>query len=530
MASKRLHPRRAASAACSCLFILNIAACACHAAPAGTGKPGGTQDSKVPREESFAAQFARAKAAVDAAESARKAGSSERTSPNDAWSQLDALLARARTFGSLDSRVADVQMLFGRYKPLVGNVTTEHYDEALKIRELTTGPDSLQTAAALEGLAMQQAHMSKYAEASENLSRAIEIVGKNKGKGSAELVDALDYSINRGLSRVGDPARLIRRALRMMQANLKPNDVAIPHAMSLLAVIESNTQPTYPRPANNSDTAIVAAEQAIAAQRRANSNPNDPQLAAMYEILARRQNSIGEYAEAVKTYETVVKIREASKSKEPPLMARTYDTMADYLKSANQLPAAEAYKNRSLSIWEKNPDSSKLNLINGLNSMIAFYSNDPKKQLPYYERLLPIERIRNSADISPVENLAKAYMACQKYDQAEPYLKEWLAYYDERDKQNHDYQRVVILEQLGDAQTHLYKLSEAGKNLNRAKDFYEHQKIMSRNGELLPQRFLELYIAYLKKAAKPVEVAAYTLRLETLKAKERVACAACGMG
>jgi tetratricopeptide (TPR) repeat protein len=207
----------------------------------------------------------------------------------------------------------------------------------------------------------------------------------------------------------------------------------------------------------------------------------------------------------------------------------------DYCSTNNvtaQGEGAQVAQKLNLSLAEKDPGPKNIRLINALHSVVAAYASYPEQQLPYYERLLPLEQQLHPSSIRPVSNLAKAYMQAHRYAQAEPYLKQWLAYEDKNSKpERYQFVRIQVLEYLGDAQVHLNKLAEAGRNLDLAKQLYEQQNSKFNSEEYLPQRFLEIYVAYLSKSPTPhSELATYKTRLEKLKSIKLTACPGCGRG
>ncbi len=493
-----------------------------------------TAAGKSPAKDSFAEYLKVAQSSVDNLAAALKRGAKDDHS-SEAWKALQKAELEARVFGESDPRLADVEMLWGRYKSLVGNITTEHYAKALAIREKRFGPESLPVEASLMALAPVLARLGKPAEASDAINRAIEIVEAKKGKGAAQLADGLEQAMDNGLKRAGDSTRLARKVLRLMQAQLKPSDPIIARMMHLLAQCEMAKPRSYPFASGNDDAVIVSLNEAITAQQK--SGGGKLQLAAMYESLAERQSSNGKNADAAKTYETVVSLRSASAAEDNRLLARTYDKMADYLKNTQQMAKAEEYKKRSLAIWEKEPGPSNLNLINGLSSMAYFYKSagQLQKAAPYLERRMAIAIKQNPRDMSEVESLANLYMEMKDYAKADPYLKKWFAMRADEGRSRGpnyvNYDLVPIAESLCEAETHIGRLSEAEKHINLAKNYYDHQdKKFASQGEIYPERFLTVYTEYLRKAGKMEEFTTFSARLAALRQKIQQICAGCGRG
>jgi hypothetical protein len=482
----------------------------------------------------FTQSLNNAKLAVDNLITARKAGNTGTTS-TDAFRALKKAEEEARAFGNDDLRVADVQMLWGQYKTAVSNFTTEHYLQALAIREKKFGPDSVQVEEVLARLAPVYTRMGKPSEATDAISRASEIVARNKGQGAAYLADGFEQAVQNGLVRAGDTTRLARRVLKQMHQCLPASDPSIPQFTHVLALCEMDKPQGNPFSTAAEDPAINTLKEAIAAQEK--TGGNKLQLASMYESLAKRQSQSGKPGEAAKTYESVVKLRDLAAKDDLHLLSKTYDTMAEYLRSMQQISQAEEYKKRALAIWERQPGQYNLNLRNGLNSMASFYRSTGQlpKAASVFERLVPLELEHSPANTRAIEEVAKTYIDANDFAKAEPWLKKWYAMRQASRppsiNDSNDGGILQVSELLLQVETKLAKLDEAGKYANVVKDFYDHQdKKFAMFGEIYPERFLDLYTAYLLKAGHTSEYAAYSARLAALRERMRQACLGCGRG
>lgn len=524
---KRLSSSYAALVCCCALL---SSANSSDAAPAVRKDVPGSL-SKADRDRAFREALSNAKAQTDKLAKLRNAG--REYDSNDAWKAIGQAELLAKTFGEEDARVADVEMLWGRYKPLIGNVTTEHYESALAIREKHFGANSVAVEEALAGLAPQLARSGKYSESADAIKRAIGIMEHNKGLGAAQVAESVEMSMNYGLASAGDSKRLALKVMRSMKTVLKPTDPIIPRMMMVVAKTAMSSPRGYPYPKGTQDTAVAMSLEAIEAQKK--SGGDKLELARMYEALAKRQSDNGEALEAVKTYDNVLSLRSTSSINDPRVTAHTYDTYADLLRRAQKMPDAEQYKKKALAVWEANPGSSDLNLINGLSSIIYFFQAEPAKALKYTERRTELCLKHNPDDMSAVESLAKLYMQLKNYAKAEPMLEKWYAMRDREGRSrgptyvNSDL--VPIAESLCEAETSLGKIAEAEQHINRAKRYYDESKNrFAMFGERYPQRFLEVYTQFLLKAGKVAEYNEYSTRLNTLKTKIDKACIACGMG
>ncbi len=514
----------------SCCTIMSGTARDANAAPsARKDHPGSV--SKADRDKTFRAAIRSAELQLNQLAVLRKSG--RECDSIEAYKAITRAEELARAFGEDDVRMADVQMLWGKYKPLIGNVTTEHYKAALEIREKHFGPDSVEAEEALAGLAPQLARMGQHAEAADAIKRALNIMEKNKGRGAEQVAESVELSMNYGMRSAGDSKRLALRVLRSMKAVLKPTDPIIPRMMLMVAKIEMNTHRGYPFPKGTKDTAILMTLEAIEAQKKLG---NDKlQLATMYESLAKRQSENGNSKDAVTTYENVLALRTAASINDPRLIATTYDTFAEFLRQAQRMQEAEQYKRKALAIWEANPGSGDLNLINGLSSIAYFYQAQPAKAIPYLERYTALCLKHNAHDMGAVESLAKKYVELKDYAKAEPMLEKWYAMRDSEGRSrgpkyiNSDL--IPIAELLCEAETNLGKIAEAEQHIYLAKRHYDNSKnLYAMFGEPYPERFLTVYTQFLLKAGKLAEYSEYSTRLKLLKTRIDKACLGCGMG
>ncbi len=301
----------------------------------------------------------------------------------------------------------------------------------------------------------------------------------------------------------------------------------------LVAKSESDSPKGYRSRISAKDTAIETTLEAIEEQRKLGTDKI--QLANMYEALAKRQSESGDARAAVKTYENILSLRTASSINDSRLLATTYDTFAEYLRSAQRMPEAEQYRKKALAVWEANPGSDEINLINGLSSIIYFYQQQPAKAAPYVERRTIICLKRNPKDMGAAESLAKIYMELKNYAKAEPWLEKWYTMRESEGRSrgpsyvNSDL--IPIAVSLCEAESSLGKIAEAERHINLAKRYYEtNSNSFVAFGEIYPEHFLEVYTMFLLKAGRVAECTEFNNRLKSLRARIQKACLGCGMG
>jgi len=445
----------------------------------------------------------------------------------DAHPYLKRALEAAQKFGEENPKVADVLMLEGKWRELIGNVTTEEYAKALSIREKAYGTDSPKVAEALNGLGEMYVWRQKYAEATACFYRSLSIMEHNQGKGSLSLAQSLNKACERGLARAGDTKRLLLKVLHSIEQSPSHNQMAIAQILNTITyTAQRNTYPPVPMTEQ-----VDAAKRAIAIQERI-AGITDLSLANYLESLARLYAEQGQWIEAINTYRRVISIREKGAAANSCLLSRSYDKMAEYLRSSNNIDEAEKYKKLSLAVWQRAPGDSYTNMINALNSIAYFYENIGKldKAAPYYQEVDIIETRHNPRQSHSTEKLAKLYMQTGRYSEAEPLLKRCVTLRSSGNKgHSHNYDCISYLEMLGIAATKQGKYTDAKSCFDQVKEYYDQSKYAFL-GDKYPKGFLEAYIEYLQKSGQQTEYLAYKARLEKLLQREQHTCPACGMG
>lgn len=436
---------------------------------------------------------------------------------SDDLSEAHTLLARAEegaTAAHDDATLADVYLAMADYRFQARSLSMEEVDKALKIRERLYGKNSTKTAEAMNKTAYMATWVRDYTRARDLFNSSIEIMDANKGAGAKSLGEALELSAQQGLTnRTGDVAKVFRRALVSMRKYLAKDDPAIISCLTALGVASQGRSPGL-----KDDEPDYLAE---AAALLKNKTPNDPKVATVLESQAKEKSNRGKPKEAVEAYRGVISIREKDGTS-PIELARTYEQMSSYLASAGAYPEGEQFIKKALALYEKNPGSSNLALINGLNHAISYFESGPKPEtaIQYYEKRAAMkDRFQDEP-----KGFAELCLKLKKYDRAIPLLKQCLAH-EEKESSGRDisYDAAEYCLKLGIACTELGQLTEAEKYFLKSKATYEKSTFMK-----IP--WYEAYTRYLLKAGKKAEYGTYKAKLEKLRQTEARICPACGMG
>lgn len=269
----------------------------------------------------------------------------------------------------------------------------------------------------------------------------------------------------------------------------------------------------------------------IAEQR----DPNGLNLAECLEKEAKLYAKQYDWTNVVNSYKRVVSIRERSALANCSLMSKTYRQLSDYLVRLGKVDEAEKYAKLAFDVWEKNPGSSQVNLLNALHGMVSFYSSiqQPAKEIPYYKQIVDIDLKQNRKRTDSAAELGKLYMTLAQYSEAEPLLKICVLELDDSaksyGKDYRSYDPIPFVLMLATAATRQQHFDEAKGYFERVKDYFDHEKY-SYHGDKYPRDVLRAYTEYLLKSGQLFEYAAYRVRLEKQNLTETRSCPACGMG
>jgi tetratricopeptide (TPR) repeat protein len=333
----------------------------------------------------------------------------------------EALRVAEITFGPEDPDVAislnNLAMLYqdqGKYaeaEPL--------YERALRIWAKALGPDHPDVALSLNNLAMLYKDQGKYAEAEPLCQRALGIKEKALGAEHPDLARSLNNlaELYRAQGKYAEAEPLHQRALRIREKALGLDHPDVANSLNNLAELY-RAQGKYAEAERLYQRALGIEEKALGAEH--------PDVAVSLNNVALLYHTQGKYAEAEPLCQRALRIWEKALGPEHPDVARSLNNLAGLYDKQGKYAEAEPLHQRALRIWEKALGPEHPDVAASLSNLAGLYDKQGKyaEAEPLYQRALRIfEKALGPAhpDVATaLNNLALLYETQGKYAEAEP--------------------------------------------------------------------------------------------------------------
>jgi tetratricopeptide (TPR) repeat protein len=320
------------------------------------------------------------------------------------------------------ARAAKLQPSNWRYAQKAGSLADDmgDYPAAGALNEatltLTTsefGPDSKETATALNNLALSYSHLARYAEAEPLFRRAIEIDEKALGKEHGATYNNLAVLLQvEGKYAEAEP--LFRRAIEIDERALGKEHGATYNNLAVLLQVEgkyAEAEPLFRR-------AIEIDEKALGKEH--------PDVARDYNNLALFLQGQGKYAEAEPLYRRAIEIDEKALGMDHPNIAVWYTNVAEFLEDQGKYAEAERFLRRAIEIGEKTLGKEHPTVATRYNNLAFMLEAQGKyaEAEPLYRRAIEVDEKALGREHPSVardyNNLAFMLQDQGKYAEAEP--------------------------------------------------------------------------------------------------------------
>jgi tetratricopeptide (TPR) repeat protein len=293
------------------------------------------------------------------------------------------------------------------------------YHRALHMWEQQLGPDHLQVAYPLNGLAILYKEQGQYDKAEPLYHRALRIVEQELGFEHPQVADSLNNlgELYREQSRYAEAELLYQRALHIYEQVLGLKHLRVAYPLNNLANLYraqgkyEEAEPLYQR-------ALHIWERALGSEH--------PQVAYPLNNLAVLYREQGKYEEAEPLYQRALHIWEQTLGSEHPQVALPLNGLAILYQEQGKYAEAELLYHRALHIREQALGTEHPDVAYPLNGLAILYYEQGKyaeaealflRVLHIWEQLLDLDHPDMAASLT---NLANLYQAQGKYEEAEP--------------------------------------------------------------------------------------------------------------
>jgi len=219
--------------------------------------------------------------------------------------------------------------------------------DRVKATETARGAESLETALALNVLAIFLQRQGRYREAEDLDKRALAIREKIQGPEHPDVATILNNLalLYKDQDRYEEAEPLLKRALAIRKRVLGPGNPAE------MAAILNNLALLY-KDQGRSEEAEPLLKRALAIREKA-LGPEHSDVATILSNLAVLYDDQGRYEEAEPLYKRAMAIREKVQGPEHPDVATTLNNLASLYLVQGRYEEAEPLYKRALAIWEK---------------------------------------------------------------------------------------------------------------------------------------------------------------------------------
>lgn len=288
--------------------------------------------------------------------------------------------------------------------------------------ESTKGSDSLETAAALNNLAMQYLSLGKYPEAELLFKKALAIRESRLGKDHPDVATSLN-NLAMLYTDTGDYAKaepLYKRALDIRRAKLDKDHPDLAASLNNLATLDYSL--------GNYEEASQLLKEAISIWEKT-LGPQDPALAAALGNLAALHASLGRYDEAESLLKRALDMREKALGKDHPDTVVLANNLAAILQEVGRYDEAVPLYLRALAVVEQTQGAGHPNLAVSMGNLAGIYAvtGKPAQAEDLYIKALAILEAslgtNHPAVAACLENLGSLYAMQKKYEQAHTAFK-----------------------------------------------------------------------------------------------------------
>ncbi len=304
--------------------------------------------------------------------------------------------------------------------------------EALRIAEVTFGPEHINVAASLNNLGSLYARQVHYGEAAKLYQQALPIYEKALGPDAPEALTTLENLIyvrdEQGQPAEADP--LIQRALSIREKALGPGQSREEFLEGLLGEAEAllGDGHDYLKALPRAREALLFAETTY--------GPEHVTVAKSIKMLAFIFEDQGKDSKAEPLFRRALAIQEKVLGPDHSDVGYTLTYLADLFRKQKQYAEAEPLYRRALTIWEKAWKADDPFLAYGLDALADVYAKQGKyaEAEPLLRRALALrEKALDANDLqvaSSLENLASLENLKGRYAEAELLRRRALAIWE----------------------------------------------------------------------------------------------------
>jgi tetratricopeptide (TPR) repeat protein len=305
------------------------------------------------------------------------------------------------------------------------------YQRALSIREQWLGPDHLDVAVTLNGLARLYYDQSKYAEAVPLYQRARVIQEQQLGSEHPEVARTLIglAILSQEQGKYAEAEQLYLRAQRIQEQQLGPDHLDVALTLHGLANLY-NRQSKYGEAESLYQRALHIREQQLGLEH--------PDVALELQGLAVLSQRWGKHEAAERFHKRALHIWEQQLGPEHPHVAYALSNLAEVYREQNQYLKAEPLLQRALQILAQQFGPTHHGVAYPLSNL-ANLSRDLGKfeqaESFYHRALLICEQQLGPDNLDVAEllsDLAELYVRQGKDEQVEPLLRRALAIYEQQ--------------------------------------------------------------------------------------------------
>jgi tetratricopeptide (TPR) repeat protein/CHAT domain-containing protein len=288
------------------------------------------------------------------------------------------------------------------------------YSRALAIHEKAQGPEHPDVAATLNNLAVVYLSQGRHEEALKACGRALAIFEKAQHPDAAATLTNL-ANVYQAQGRYEEAVKTYGRALAIYETALGPDHLAVAQPLTNLAVVY-DIQGRYEEALKAHGRALAIRETALGSKH--------PAVAQTLNGLADVYQHQGRYEEALKAYARALAIGETALGPEHPGAAATLTNLALVYDIQGRYEEALKAHGRALAILEKAGGAEHPHVATTLNNLANVYQHQGRTEeaLKAYGRALAIDEKGYGSDhpavATDLHNLASVYDIQGRYEQA----------------------------------------------------------------------------------------------------------------
>jgi tetratricopeptide (TPR) repeat protein len=339
-----------------------------------------------------------------------------------------------RTAKRVDNELTNQPDVEAELSRLIGQVYYElgNYEQAeqmqrsaLAINQKLFGPESRETAAALNDLGLTCWREGKQAEAETNDLRALTISRRLDGDESPAVATSLNNlaDVYRHYGRPSEAEPLARQALAIRQKLFGKDSVEAANSLRVLSILMGD---------EGKWAESEAMGQEVLAIRRKRLGPDDPLVAASLADIAWAAGSMGKLDEAESLEGEALVLRQKVLGNEHPAVATSFYLLGDYMRRRGELDQAYSVLSSALSIQRKtlgegNPavvyTLRSLGLVLEAQGKLTEAENTFREALNFWRKQ---DDGNSTQTLVELQNVARVLIAQRKFSDANRILNEVL--------------------------------------------------------------------------------------------------------